>query len=188
MRWNRNLYIITGGPGAGKTATLLELHKMGFAYIPEVARQIIQEQVRAEGMALPWRNRAQYSELMHERSVQTYRMHARNTQLTFADRGIPDTLAYARLIRLPLQGKIARACARFRYGDQVFIAPPWAEIYQTDAERKQDFREAVRTYDGLVQTYKDCNYELIELPKLPPVERAKFILETLSSPTPNYQL
>jgi predicted ATPase len=46
-----------------------------------------------------------------------------------------------------------RAVAVFRYNRRVFIAPPWREIFQQDSERKQDFDEAVRTYDSLVATY-----------------------------------
>jgi predicted ATPase len=40
-----NLFILSGGPGAGKTTTLAELEKLGFACAPEVARHIIQQQV-----------------------------------------------------------------------------------------------------------------------------------------------
>jgi predicted ATPase len=29
---------------------------------------------------------------------------------------------------------------------RVFVAPPWAEIFAQDAERKHDFVEAVRTH------------------------------------------
>ena len=39
----QNLFIITGGPGAGKTTVLTELQRLGFTCVPEVARQIIQE-------------------------------------------------------------------------------------------------------------------------------------------------
>ena len=47
------LVVVSGGPGAGKTTLLLELERRGFCCVPEVARQIIQEQVRDEGDALP---------------------------------------------------------------------------------------------------------------------------------------
>jgi predicted ATPase len=59
------------------------------------------------------------------------------------------------------------------------LAPPWKEIYRTDGERKQDFREADRTYQYMAEVYRECGYETIELPKLTPAERAKFILDQL---------
>jgi predicted ATPase len=61
----------------------------------------------------------------------------------------------------------------------VFLAPPWREIYRTDSERKQDFAEAERTYRGLWETYEECGYRLIELPKLEPIARARFVCEHL---------
>lgn len=182
MHVNKNLFILTGGPGSGKTTTLLELEKLGFAFLPEIARQIIQEQVRDDGEALPWANRERYTALMLSRSIQSYRKHARVSRTTFADRGIPDTLAYARLIQLARQQTIRAACDRFRYADRVFLAPPWLEIYETDSERKQDFEEAQRTYTELLRTYKECDYQIIELPRVRPAERARFILEWIAPP------
>jgi predicted ATPase len=179
MQTNKQLFIITGGPGSGKTTTLLELQNLGYPHIPEVARQIIQEQVRNRGTALPWADRERYTRLMLQRSIRSYREHASIAQITFADRGIPDTLAYARLIQLRDQHLIQAACDRYRYARRVFIAPPWREIYTTDNERKQDFQEGERTYKPLVEVYQECNYELIELPRVAPRDRAKFILQKL---------
>ena len=59
----------------------------------------------------------------------------------------------------------------------IFLAPPWREIYETDQERKQDFAEAERTFVVLAEVYRRCGYELVELPRLPPQARARFILD-----------
>ena len=40
-----NFYVITGGPGAGKTSVLENLASKGYGYIPETARQIIRERL-----------------------------------------------------------------------------------------------------------------------------------------------
>ena len=44
------LVVVSGGPGAGKTTLVDELKRRGFCCVPEVARQIIQEQVRDGAM------------------------------------------------------------------------------------------------------------------------------------------
>ncbi len=170
---NPNLLVTTGGPGSGKTTVLRELEKQEFPRVPEVARQIIQEQVRNGGRALPWEDRQLYSGLMLERSIQSYKEHTPALRPTFSDRGIPDTLGYARLIGLPDEGSIQSACDRYRYASRVLLAAPWKEIYETDSERKQDFEDAERTYDVITQIYQACGYELLELPRLAPKQRAE---------------
>lgn len=176
---NPNLYVITGGPGCGKTTVLLELEKRGFGYAPEVARQIIQEQVESGGNVAPWGDQQRYTELMLERSVESYLQHTPAGKPTFSDRGIPDSLCYARLIGLADEDGLRRACDQYRYARRVFYAPAWQKIYETDTERKQDFAEAVRTAQLMRTVYEECGYEIVELPKIPVNERAEFILATL---------
>jgi predicted ATPase len=176
---NPNLFVVSGGPGAGKTTVLEELASRGYPFAPEVARQIIQEQLQSSGTALPWGDREAYTLLMLKRSVESYLAHTPASRPTFSDRGIPDTLCYARLIGLANQNSILDACQRFRYAPVVFLAPPWKEIYETDSERKQDFAEAETTFEQMVQVYTECGYTISELPKARPPARADFVLEQI---------
>ncbi|HEY4964809.1 MAG TPA: AAA family ATPase [Puia sp.] len=41
-----NFFIITGGPGGGKTSVLNNLLLQGFSYVEKTARQIIKERLR----------------------------------------------------------------------------------------------------------------------------------------------
>src|ERR1044072_8258298 len=95
---HQHYFVITGGPGVGKTTMLEELKNRGFICIPEVAREIIREQILTDGEALPWKNTEAYKEWMLNRSVESYQMvDNSNKKYTFFDRGIIDTLCYARL-------------------------------------------------------------------------------------------
>lgn len=176
---NLNLYIVSGGPGAGKTTLLLALQELGYSHAPEAARQLIQEQVSAGGTALPWGDRGAYTQLMLQRSIDLYLQYTPTAQIMFSDRGIPDTLCYSRLIGMIDSEAIESACRQYRYAPIVFLAPPWQEIYETDSERKQDFDEAVRTFALVSEIYRKLGYETIELPRLTPTERARFVLERL---------
>jgi predicted ATPase len=171
-----NRFVVTGPPGSGKTTMLSEIEQMGFVCMPEVARQIIQEQVRMGGSAVPWADRRAYTQIMLQRSIESYQQTP-TTRPTFADRGIPDTLGYARLIALGDDGAIREACERYRYASPIFVTSPWEEIYETDSERKQAFDEVVRTFHFLKHAYEECGYQLIEIPKAPARERALFVLE-----------
>ncbi|MEI9980566.1 MAG: AAA family ATPase [Edaphobacter sp.] len=172
---NAKLIVISGGPGAGKTTLLEELSRRGAPCVPEIARVLIQEQVRGGGDALPWKDRELYCRLMLERSIASYCEFAETKTVTFFDRGIPDTLCYARLVGLPMEGEIMAACLHCRYRQRVFLAAPWREIYKTDDERWQTYEEAVETYGVMVRAYEDCGYEVVDLPRGTPAERADFI-------------
>jgi predicted ATPase len=173
---NSRLVVITGGPGAGKTTVLLELERRGFRCSSEVARQIIREQVQEGGDALPWSDRDRYCRLMLERSIAAFLEAASSTEFVFFDRGIPDTLCYSRLAGLAIEEEILAACLQYRYAARVFLAPPWGEIYARDTERLQDFDEAVRTYELMVAAYRDCGYDVVEIPRVSPGDRADLFL------------
>lgn len=178
---HNNYYIITGGPGVGKTTLLQELGRSGLHCIPEVARRIIQEQMARHGDALPWKNRELYKTLMLEGSSAVYRQ-ADPAIVTFFDRGIPDVLAYAKLAGLTITDTLLSATTLFRYNPVVFILPPWKAIYTTDTERKQSWEEALATFEVMKETYSACGYTLAEVPRLPVAERARFVLEHISPP------
>ncbi|HEY8997456.1 MAG TPA: AAA family ATPase [Edaphobacter sp.] len=177
------LIVITGGPGAGKTALLRELEARGYACADEVAREIIREQVELKGDVLPWADRELFARLMLERSLRQWRELQATQTMVFVDRGLPDTLCYARLVGLSedFARQAYEVCMSFRYSRTVFIAPAWEEIYVTDAERRQDFDEAIATFGLMVRTYKDCGYQLVELPKASVRERAEFVLRYLAA-------
>lgn len=176
--FRNDFIVITGGPGAGKTTLLNELQRSGYPYVSEVAREIIQAEVSSDGDALPWKNAIKYRDLMLDRSIESYHTALSNRMgyLLFFDRGIPDTLAYSYLIHAPISERLESAVQKYRYNKQVFILPPWKEIYQTDSERVQDFEEALATYHILFETYKQLDYELIVVPKLSVDQRAAFVL------------
>ena len=62
-----------------------------------------------------------------------------------------------------------------RYNTRVFVFPPWREIYETDAERKQDWAEAERTFDLVLWTLPQLGYEPLVVPKGSVAERADFL-------------
>lgn len=97
--------------------------------------------------------------------------------LSFFDRGIPDIIAYLNIAGLTVQERFLQALDHAPYHQQVFILPPWADIYINDTERWQTFEEAIAIYKTIKTTYLQLGYEIVELPKAPLAERLRFIID-----------
>lgn len=174
-----NFYVLTGGPGSGKTTLIEYLGRMGYNFVPEVGRKIIREQLASGGSALPWSDTAEYSDLMLQYSLRDYISLSAQTDIFFFDRGIPDILGYTELINLPGRDVYIDSVRNFRYNPTVFILPPWEDIYSKDTERKQDFGLAMLTYHTMKKIYRQYGYQLIEIPCMSVAERSGFIVDMI---------
>lgn len=177
MENSDRFFAITGGPGSGKSSLIWALKDSGYNGSVEAGRGIIQDQVLIGGHALPWDDRLLFAEMMLAWEIRSYRIAERAAGPVFFDRSIVDVLGYLQLIGQPIPAHVKKAAEIFRYHRRVFIAPPWQEIFHQDPERKQDFAEAIRTYDALGAAYGECGYELVELPRVSVEERKRFVLQ-----------
>lgn len=174
-----HLFVITGGPGSGKSSLIAALAAQGIATMPEAGRAIIRDQVAIGGDALPWADRVAFAEQMLGWELRSYREALVLAGPVLLDRGIPDVLGYLRLCGLPVPAHAERAAAAFRYNRTVFIAPHWPAIYAQDAERKQDEAEAAATYSMMARVYAELGYAMVPLPLSSVVERTRFITERI---------
>ncbi|WP_321873161.1 AAA family ATPase [Burkholderia ubonensis] len=177
----RRFFVVTGGPGSGKSTLIDALERAGFARSQEAGRGVIQDQMAVDGPALPWRDRSAFAELMLGWEMRSHHLARQARGPVFFDRGVPDVIGYLRLSGLAVPAHADAAARRFRYHRRVFIAPPWPDIYTRDAERRQDFAEAVRTYDAMVECYASYGYRLIELPRASVKARVCFVLDALDA-------
>ncbi|WP_237401488.1 AAA family ATPase [Rhodovulum sulfidophilum] len=89
-----HFFVVTGGPGAGKTSLITELARRGFHTIPESGRAIIREEMTSGGDALPWADRLAYADRMLERDLCAYSTAQALPGPVIFDRGVPDILGY----------------------------------------------------------------------------------------------
>ncbi|SEW51665.1 AAA family ATPase [Chitinophaga arvensicola] len=181
MEINDQFFILTGGPGMGKTAVIAALRERGHITVPETGRHIIRQQVAAGGHALPWDDRAAFAQLMFEQSVADYQANREQTAPVFFDRGIADTIGYLELCGLPVPEDMLRIARSWRFNKKVFLAPPWQAIYEQDTERKQSFAEAVATCECMISIYRRLDYKLIYLPESTVAARADFIMAAVNT-------
>ncbi|GAB1581515.1 AAA family ATPase [Phyllobacterium phragmitis] len=177
-------FIFTGGPGSGKTTLLDALERLGFARSVEAGRGIIQDQVKIDGNALPWKDRALFAEMMLSWEMRSYATASQHDGPVLFDRGVPDVVGYLRLCGLPVPPHAENAARAFRYNPRVFLAPPWPEIFAQDAERKQSLEEAERTFHAMVETYKALGYEPVMLPLASVEDRVSFVLGEIGAGSP----
>ena len=175
------LFVITGGPGSGKSTLVDALGGRGFARTAEAGRAIIRDQMRVGGHALPWHDPLTFAELMLSWELRSYRWAQRQNRTVVFDRGIPDVIGYLRVMNCPVPEHMNNAARLFRYNRQVFIAPHWPEIFGQDAERRQTPDEAARTHDAMVETYSAYDYELVPLPIAPIEDRVRFIMDRVAA-------
>ncbi|GAA3474922.1 AAA family ATPase [Nonomuraea roseola] len=171
--------VVTGGPGAGKSTLIDGLEAAGFRRTEEAGRAIIQDQVAIGGPALPWLDPALFAEVMLQWELRSHRAAQDEEGPVFFDRGVPDVVGYLRLEGRPVPAHVDAAAKSFRYHHEVFVAPPWPEIFENDAERRQTLEEASLTYDRVTEAYLDYGYSLVELPRLAVRERVGFVLRHL---------
>jgi|GEM_PF-242816 len=178
-----NFYIITGGPGVGKTTLLDALMADGFTVIPEAAREIIREQEQIKGKGVPWEDNGLYTELMLSQSVKDYR-EATSLPLNepvFFDRGIPDSLCHWELSGNPITAEMEECVQKYRYNPTVFILPPWKEIYHMDNERKQSWKEAEPTFHKMMEIYERYGYNTVIVPKDTIENRKQFVINRIKA-------
>ena len=177
---NSKLFVITGGPGAGKTTLIEALAASDQHTVAESGRRIIRQQNLISGPARPWCDPDLYAELLLSWDLRSHQEASSLDAAVFFDRGIPDTIGYLRLIGLPVPDHFTAAARRFAYNGRAFVCPPWREIYEQDEERKQTFRTAEETYLSIVEVYRELGYELLEVPPGRLADRRHFVLEAAS--------
>lgn len=172
MIYKPNFFLFTGGPGVGKTTLIRHLQTLGEQVVEETHRAVIAEQVSVGSRAVPWDDFAAYCELCVRRDIAKFDALAGATQRVFFDRGILDGFDP----RWTAPAELAAAAQARRYNSKVFVFPPWQEIYETDAERRQDWCEAKATFPRVLDGVSRFAYEPVIVAPGNLMERADFVL------------
>ncbi len=171
--------LLIGGPSTGKTTLLNHLLSLGHPCLIEISREVI-KQAQDQGIdQLFLEKPLLFSTLLKDARIDQYKEATTvNDPYVFYDRGIPDTVAYMDFIGQKYPQEFIKACTDYVY-DKVFVLPPWKEIHTTDNERYESFEQALEIQTALLKTYKNYNYDPIEVPIGTVENRAHFILSKL---------
>ncbi|MEO5494532.1 MAG: AAA family ATPase [Sphingomonas sp.] len=169
--------MISGCSGGGKSTLLEELARRGHQVVREPGRRIIADVRAGRNGALPWDDPAGSARHAMAMSIAD---HEAADGLTFFDRGIVDA---AVALQACASESAAALVARYRY-DRLFLAPPWPDIYETDADRRHSLAKALSDYDRVAAAYRTAGYDAVILPRDSVSARADFVLETLGRQRP----
>lgn len=163
--------VLTGCSGGGKSTLLAELGARGYATVAEPGRRVIAAERASGGNGFPWENAERFSALAFWMAVGD---HATADEgLTFFDRSALDQAAWFAREGRDMPGVLPE------YDRTVFVAPPWAEIFETDDDRQHGWDDAVAEYNDLMKRLPVWGYLCHVLPKTSVQERADWVLDTL---------
>jgi predicted ATPase len=173
------LVVISGCSGGGKSTLLAEFERRGYKVMEEPGRRIAHEEMNGQGVALPWVNMNAFLRRCVAAALADRVAAGSPDNWIFFDRSLID--AAAGLQHLTGESALAMLGQTHRYYHQVFLAPPWPEIYVADPERRHDQASASAEYSRLLQAYSALGYEVFILPKDSVAERADFMLDVLEA-------
>lgn len=166
--------VISGCSGGGKSTLLAALGREGFMTVAEPGRAIVAAEQAMGGTALPWIDPIGFAYLCLERARADHR--AAGPGITIFDRSAVDAVAALSRLGEPVEGLLDD----LTYAPTVFLAPPWTEIYETDAERQHDLHDATAEYTHLAEFYPACGYQTLALPRASVEDRVAFVRAALS--------
>ena len=169
-------FVITGGPGVGKTTVIEMLRKCGYTVVDETAREIIEREMAKESDVLPWKNLQEFQVQVFKRQSEKEESILKSTEPVFLDRSIIDGYGYCVLGKVAPSPEIARL-ASGRYA-KVFLLERLPD-YVTDTSRIEDLQFAKDIHAEILKAYREFGYEVVHVPVLPPEERVDFITRNL---------
>lgn len=177
---NTNKIVITGGPGTGKSSIIDELKERGHICFDEISRQVTLEARKSGVDQLFLTQPLLFSQMLLEGRIKQF-MEANNykSSAVFLDRGLPDVLAYMDYFGSDYPEDFVNVCQNNTY-DAVLILAPWKEIFRSDNVRYETFEQSILIHEHLINTYKNFNYNLIDIPFDTVQKRTDFILDSLN--------
>jgi predicted ATPase len=170
-------FIITGAPGAGKTAVIRQLELDGFSVVEEAATDVIAAG-HAQGTIELWRNASFIDAIAHLQRDRQIRASYQPDKVQFHDRCAVCTAALAVHLGYPFSPFLASELERIKkeeiYQNRVFFIRNLGFITPTEA-RRISFEETVRFEKIHEETYRDFGFELVSVEPRSLVERVSII-------------
>ena len=158
-------FIITGAPGAGKTAIIRQLELDGFSVVEEAATDVIAA-AQAHGTPEPWTRPSFIDAVATLQRDRQLRASHQPDEIQFHDRSAICTAALAVYLGHPhtpiLTSELERIKKEAIYQPQVFFIRNLGFITPTEA-RRITFEETLRFEKIHEETYRNFGFELFSI-------------------------
>jgi predicted ATPase len=170
-------FIITGAPGAGKTAIIRQLELDGFSVVEEAATGVIAA-AHAQGSVEPWRHPSFIDAIARLQRDRQIRASYEPDEVQFHDRCVVCTAALAIYLGHPfslfLVSELERVKKDAIYQNRVFFIRNLGFVTPTEA-RRISFEDTVRFEKIHEETYRDFGFELVSVAPASVAERVSTI-------------
>jgi len=174
-------FIITGAPGAGKTAIIRQLELDGFSVVEEAATDIIAA-AQAQGTSQPWSHPSFIDTIASLQRDRQLRASYQPDDVQFHDRCVVCTAALAVYLGYPLSSLLAAELNRIKneniFQNRVFMVRNLGFITSTGA-RRITLEETVRFEKIHAEVYRDFGFELVSVEPGTLTERVSRIKEVI---------
>lgn len=171
-----NWYVITGGPGSGKTTMVNLLKARGYKTTIENARHYFDMQ-RLNGTTVEEVRKHQEDFQLKVLELQIeLEKSLPPDDVVFLDRAIPDALAYYRYLNIVIDPKLSDAMHTIAY-KKVFILDCLPLVQ--DYARTEDEVAQKKIHTAIINVYESLPFPVVHVPVLLPHERVDFILKNL---------
>jgi predicted ATPase len=173
-------YILTGSPGAGKTAILRLLEISGYVVVEEAATDVIAVE-NALGRQEPWSDRGFIDKVTTLQRQRQICVRAAGS-VVFFDRSPVCTLALSRYLGLAtsplLAREVDRVVAEGTYETTVFFIRNQGFVRAT-AARRISFEDSLVFEQLHEQAYRDLGFQLVEVPAGPLPDRVALVRQSV---------
>jgi len=169
-------YILTGGPGTGKSSILLALEQRGEYTLAEAATDIIRYQQALRNLT-PWIDTDRFQgdildlQLRREKNIPT------GIERGFIDRGILDGAAYYIKDNKEIPAKLEEEAKKTDY-EKIFLIENLGHCLKTGV-RRENLEESLQLEGILEKLYRKHGYEITRIGPGTVEERAQSILKAL---------
>ena len=172
------LFVISGGPGTGKTSVINALSKK-FKVLPEAAREVGDNDSRFKGKSIKEINPYDFQKAIFKFQKNGFsKLKDKNHKAIFSDRGFGDTLAYYKFYDLRIPKDEWDYAKKFRCSS-VFILD-FLDFYEKDKLRQENNREQKKIHKLIINIYKRLGYNPIIVPFMSVTERVNFVLSKIN--------